>query len=276
MIALLFALVQEGPFSHEVSSASSKDGLAWTHDNVVHLKHASVPSAIATPEGWIRIYFVDAEKPPEHVNCVESKDGGRTFQKTGFAIEKMAQKKSVDPCIVRLEDGRYRLYYYGCRENPDAEGKHSIYSAISKDGIRFTEEKAVFEREGLVDPDVFWTGTQWIMHVFSLSEHGTVVAKSQDGLAFEYAGLLEPRNWGVTKPVTLKDGSFRMYGFDQGAGKQQTIASFTSKDGLKWTKEDGLRLRAPEGKEITDPFVIPLADGSWKMYYKTSAKRKRP
>ena len=53
-----------GPFFHQIYSASSSDGLNWSFDNRMLLDHASVPVAIATPEGKLRIYYVDAAQTP--------------------------------------------------------------------------------------------------------------------------------------------------------------------------------------------------------------------
>lgn len=64
-------------------------------------------------------------------------------------------------------DPEIRLYYYGSNAassggtsvgstKQDAETVHGIYSAISSDGINFTEESGVrFEKAGIADPDVF-------------------------------------------------------------------------------------------------------------------------
>ncbi len=41
-----------------------------------------------------------------------------------------------------------------------------------------------------------------------------------------------------------------------------------SKNGLTWTQEDGVRLTAEPGEQITDPQAVRLADGTWKMVYK--------
>lgn len=278
-VLILFALAQEpgpmdGPYVHEIRSATSRDGLEWKHDGRVIAEHASVPCSIVTPEGKIRIYFVDASNMPETVDCIESTDQGASFHKTDFRIEGLSKHKALDPSIVRLENGKYRLYYFGCAVNPDEAGGHSVFAAISDDGIRFREEKAVFTRDGLVDPDVFWTGKDWLMYVFSLTDGGTVVARSPDGLAFKYVGPLELKRWGTTAPVTLGEGRFRLYAFNQ--GKQSLIRSFLSTDGEKWTQEEGTRLETPEGKEITDPFVVRLKDGTWKMFYKVSPAKRRP
>ncbi len=262
---------QQGPYFHKIYSASSVDGLRWTYDNILLLEHASVPAAILTPQGNIRIYYVDASQMPETTNCAESYDNGKTFVVLGCSIAGLPASKALDPSIVLLQNGQYRLYYYGSAPgDPGTQTSHSIYSAISDDGIHFTHEAQVFSFNGLVDPDVFWTGKEWLMFVFSLTLPGTVVARSDDGLRFEYVGPLSVQGWGTTAPVTLEDGRLRLYAFNQQQPNNQMVASFLSEDGLSWEQELGIRLTAPAGKQITDPFVIKLLDGSWKMIFKIS------
>lgn len=255
-----------GPYLHKIYSASSTDGLNWSFDNRLLLDHASVPAAIVTPEGKIRIYYVDASQTPENTNCAESSDGGMNFTVLGCTIANRANDKALDPSIVLLPDGRYRLYYYASKQNPNTQDRHSIYSAISTDGIHFTQEQEVFSREGLVDPDVFAVGSEWLMYVFSLKEGATIIARSRDGLNFAYVGPLSLQGWGTTAPVKRDDGRWRLYAFYQRGN--QTVASFVSDDALNWTQEAGTRLIAPAGHEITDPFVVRLPDKTWKMFMK--------
>jgi hypothetical protein len=253
-------------------SASSPDGLTWTHDGIVLLEHASVPCAVAMPDGRIRIYYVDANQQPETTNVAESTDGGASFTPLGLTITNMTAFKALDPCVVTLNSGRYRLFYYGSAQNVDQAGEHHVYSAISDDGVSFEAEGEALAYNGLVDPDVFKAGAKkWYMFVFSLTDGTTVVASSKNGRKFTYKQALGLPNWGTTKPVKLSDGTFRLYAFDQRTGK--TFSSFTSTDGLNWTQEAGVRLTAPEGKKMTDPFVIQLPDGSWKMYFKMEDER---
>lgn len=257
---------QAGPYLHKIYSAASADGLTWSFDNRLLLDHASVPAAIVTPEGKLRIYYVDASQAPENTNCAESSDGGLTFTVLGCTIANRANDKALDPSIVLLPDGRYRLYYYASLQNPNTSDKHSIYSAISSDGIHFTQEQEVFSRDGLVDPDVFQVGNEWLMYVFSLKEGATIIARSRDGLNFEYVGPLGLSNWGTTAPVKLDDGRWRLYAFDQRGN--QTVGSFISSDGLNWMQEAGVRFSAPAGWQVTDPFVVRLPDHTWKMVMK--------
>jgi hypothetical protein len=253
-------------------SASSADGLEWRHDGRILLEHASVPAAIALPDGRIRLYYVDASRIPENTNCAESRDQGESFSVLGCTIAGRAGVKAVDPSIVALPDGRFRLYYYASADNPDAPGTHAVHAAISTDGVSFVEEGRVFEYPGLVDPDVFWSGRDWLMFVMALNQ-GTIVARSDDGLSFTYAGPQALDGWGTTAPTRLEDGRLRLYAFDQKGG-QKRVCSFVSEDGLAWTAEPGTRITAPEGKEITDPFVVRLPDASWKMFFKVSEARR--
>lgn len=266
---------QGGPFFHQIYSATSADGLNWTHDGVMLLDHASVPCAIVLQDGRIRLYYVDASTVPEGTNCAESTDGGRSFRALGCKIEKKSSYKALDPSIVQLKDGRFRLYFYASQPDPNTPGPHSIMSAISSDGVNFTEEGEVFSYDGLVDPDVFAVGNKWLMYVFSLKDFKTVIARSKrSGVNFKYVQPLGLEGWGTTAPVKLDDGSFRLYAFNQRGS--QYIGSFISRDGINWTQESGVRLTAPTGKEITDPFVVRLPDGSWKMFFKISADNKPP
>lgn len=258
-----------GPFFHQIYSASSPDGLTWTEDGQMLIDHASVPAAFALPDGRIRIYYVDASQRPENVNCAESTDGGLTYHTLPFQIVGLSSVKAVDPSIVQLPNGRFRLYYYASSNDVGAAGDHSVNCAISDDGVTFYEERHALTYPGLVDPDVFWNGKKWVMFVFSLDDHTTVVAESKKGRVFKRVRPLSLTGWGTTAPVQLDDGRFRLYAFDQVHG-QREIGSFTSTDGFSWTQEPGIRLTAPTGKQITDPFVVHLPDGSWKMVYKLS------
>ena len=264
---------QGGPYVHRVESASSKDGLTFVADGRRLLEHASVPATVALPDGRIRIYYVDASKLPEMANVAESADEGRSFRVLGLEIRNWPKVKALDPAIVRLKDGRWRLFSFACDRDPNHAGPHEIHSAISEDGVHFTAEGLAFAREGLVDPDVWWNGKEWLMYVMSLTDRCTIVARSEDGLHFTYAGPLSLRNWGTTAPIPAGAGQFRLYAFDQRG--QRRVGSFLSADGQEWKPEAGDRLTVGHGHQVTDPFVVKLKDGTWRMFYKTEDSPNR-
>ncbi|MBI4614596.1 MAG: hypothetical protein HY720_13380 [Planctomycetes bacterium] len=273
------ARAQSGPYGHVILSASSADGLEWTLDEGVRVEHASVPCAVVRPsDGAVLLYFVDAaDVGPgkwESANVAVSTDGV-SFEKQGLSIEGRTHERALDPSIVLLPDGRFRLYYFSQGAGRIAENEeHEIHSAVSTDGIRFVEEGVVIRAEGLVDPDVFRCGDAWLMYVFSLRAGGTRIARSDDGTSFRFLEDLGPRDWGTTAPVALGDGRFRLYAFDQRAHTENAVASFVSRDGISWEREPGVRLRAPEGKQFTDPFVV-VWKGGYRMYLKTEATPRR-
>jgi hypothetical protein len=104
-----------------------------------------------------------------------------------------------------------------------------------------------------------------------------VIATSRDGKVFAYRQDLDLPGWGTTAPILLKDGRLRLYAFEQRRRTGNVVRSFISSDGFRWTPEPGDRLRAGEGEQITDPYVIRWKSG-YKMFFKLdpSAGPRRP
>ncbi len=255
-----------GPRAHVVLSASSKDGLAWTLDEGTRLEHASVPCAVVTDDGKVRVYFVDASEAPESANVAESEDGIH-FKKLGLEIKGVPAQKALDPSALLLDGGMYVLYYFSCEANPDAAGSHEVRRAVSEDGVHFEDKGTAFSQEALVDPDVFWWKDRWYMYVFGRGN--TVIATSKDGLEFTYMQDLDLKGWGTTAPIRVGD-KLRLYAFDQRAHEANEVHSFASTDGVSWKEEPGVRLTAAKGEQYTDPQVVRWK-GGYKMYFKRSA-----
>jgi YD repeat-containing protein len=71
----------------------------------------------------------------------------------------------------------------------------------------------------------------------------------------------------VPATIQLPDGQWRMYYASQGE-----IVSATSRDGLTFTNERGIRIERGKPGEfdefgITHPSIVALPDGSYRMYY---------
>src|SRR5436309_130094 len=87
----------------------------------------------------------------------------------------------VEAAIVLTSEGRYRLYYIHFRPKP------TLHSAISDDGISFTEEAgARFEpTTGPNDPTLLRTPSGWTLWTGPLGQNW---ATSTDGLNFTRQG----------------------------------------------------------------------------------------
>jgi hypothetical protein len=267
------AHAQSGPYQHQVHSATSADGLAWTRDAGLRVDHASVPCALADG-GRVFLYYVDADRGPglpESVGCAVSSNG-IDMVKQPFVINGLPTFKAVDPSILKDEAGVFRLYYFGSNAGGDPASEtnaHEIHLATSGDGIHFTEAGTVFTYPGLVDPDVFTFQGNWFLYVFTLGAGGgTIIATSSHGNSFTYAQPLALPGYGTVAPVLLDDGRLRLYAFEQTRPSGNAFVSFTSTDGVNWTAEPGTRLLASTNEQITDPFVVRW-QGGWKMYFKS-------
>ena len=74
--------------------------------------------------------------------------------------------------------------------------------------------------------------------------------------------LLNDLGCGVPNVVRAGDRDFRLYYVRGGAGREHGTYMATSTDGLTWTPTD--TLLTP--KDMVDPSVVKLADGSWLMF----------
>ncbi|MBI5808548.1 MAG: T9SS type A sorting domain-containing protein [Ignavibacteriales bacterium] len=170
---------------------------------------------------------------------------------------------AVDPDVIKLDDGRYRLFYYKgyfVTPPPPNYTVHEIYSAVSNDGVNFTVEGKVFESDNITDPTVIKLndGTYLMACVRGSLD---IFAKSLDGKNFQATGVTI-QNGGIPELVKLDDGSIRL--FYNGPGG--IISSRSTDGGLTWTKENGARLSFSGG--IADPSVIKRADGKWYLFVK--------
>lgn len=263
------------PVNHKIYSASSSDGLNWTPDQKLILDRASAHSAIVTKEGAIRIYYVDGSKTPETTNCAESTDGGLTFSPLNLTITRQTGIKALDPSIVMLKDGRYRLYYF-VETSPPSQPE-GIYSAISTDGVNFTEEGKAFAYSNVVDADVYKVKKEWMMISVRPTGDDAVVSHSRDGVNFEYLKDLQLQGYRPSTPVALvpfKGGGkqFRMYALNTRTGN---IESLISTNGVDFSVEPGTRLARVGDQRLSDPFVLKLPNGTWKMFYRLTQADSR-
>jgi len=143
-----------GQSIHKIYSAISSDGLTFQKEGLRIDSEtsgdngwASVPDAIALPDGRVRIYYVTAAGMEHGIGSAISSDGLNFVKEEGIRIPNL-----VDPALVRIGD-KYVLFAASIDERFAALPK-GIYYIESSDGLNFGEPTAVFQEDNVYDPSV--------------------------------------------------------------------------------------------------------------------------
>ena len=228
-------------------------------------------------------------------------DPGREWIKDRrIAMEAEAPTHAITPNVIRLPNGRYRMYYTALDYGPQAfvDSTARILSAISEDGFDWNREPGarleVFEPEAalrVLCPDVIPLATGGYRMYFEASyaaDRGCRIlsATSPDGVTFEpdpgvrvgddEHACGSPRCIHVEDDAQSGTPSYRLYfhyhpfppqrGLD--AGNQ--ICSAHSFDGLHFEPDQGTRVNQQGEQQfgtVYAPEVIRLGNGSYRMYY---------
>ena len=200
------------------------------------------------------------------------------------------------PDVIPLEDGRFRMYYEGKTEGAGGEVTSAIVSALSPDGLVWEKEPGV--RLGAAngsygaprclyfDPGPGEDGPRYRLYASDFRDHQIVSAVSGDGLHFEMdpgvriARERELEAYEVYAPEVLHlgTGGYRMYyagwvsapEVPAGSKYHGRIFSASSDDGLHWRKDPGICLDNGgqwDAAKASEPCVIDLADGRFRMFY---------
>ena len=189
-----------------------------------------------------------------------------------------------DPFVLRLDDGRYRMYY-AVADAPDPDW-WGMVSWVSGDGLCFTRETG-YRFEGYTlfghwivrNPDgsyrMYWLdqkqgfvnnlGCIAIKSALSTDGGWTFVADSGERLTYSGTGY-EANGIGFGRVILLGDGTFRM--FYSGISDYGRTLSAISSDGLTFTREAGIRLDKLCPAEGNAPMVTPIIDalGSYHAF----------
>src|ERR1043166_9889060 len=109
-----------GPWATRLMLATSQDGLAFKRTNKVLADQTGVPNAMVEQDGRARLYYIDfgngniiaaaIQKGPDDWVYRRVKIEG--LPRASKSIEsRSGSSDPVDPTVVLLPDGRYRLYY---------------------------------------------------------------------------------------------------------------------------------------------------------------------
>ena len=260
---------KNGPYYHDVNTATSTDGLRYSNGATQILNHASVPDAIKLPSGQLVVYAVDgAARSSSGILMAVSDDNGKTWKAGSMRFDASRKGGVADPQITMTDDGKLRLYYVVFPGGPDTPpgqpntGVNKVHSALSSDGINFTQEQGTrFEYAQITDPDIIKIGNTWFM--YAAQGPTQIYATSNDGSSFTYQGTARQRG-SVSKTIALPGGGYRQFYCLDG------ISSAITTDGINWTDE-GINLTPPADKIICDPSPVQVDASNWLMIYKVAA-----
>jgi hypothetical protein len=244
-------------YSHHIRAMDSSDGLSFLKNDTVILDHASVPEAILRPDGEVWVYFISGQPGQHALFIAKQKADGSLETFDCVRIDGVINGNAVDPDIVQMDDGRYRIFFFqGWFVGGRKENVHSFYSASSEDGIHFTLEGKVLEIDGGgTDPTVarFPDGT-WLMALAYTD--GVLLATSDNGETFTLTGQLLPK--GIPELAMFDDGQVRLYI----ASREGLLIHSSNDQGATWTEEKVVPLGG------ADPSLIRLGPSSWRLFYK--------
>ena len=261
-------------------SQDSTTQFVWTVDEGIRLEDASVPNIYRLKDGRLRMYYGGAGG----ILSAISQDGLTFTKESGVRVASDSQGSQEmivsDPAPVMLKDGRIRIYYKGAN-GPGGPGQaiHSIFSAVSIDGL-------IFKKEGIrinsqQTPDGGWAsvpeaillpdGKVRIYYVSNGADvgHGIVYAVSEDGLNYTRDGTVLP---GFVDPaiIRLADGTYLILAvaFPYNSSGKLTdadpgIYSFRSQDGINFYNRELVL----GGEGNIDPAIADMGDGTYRVYY---------
>jgi hypothetical protein len=195
-----------------------------------------------------------------------------------------------DPYVIRLDDGRYRLYY-AVADTPADPDWWGMVSWISSDGLTFAKESG-YRFEGYTlyahcvvrNPDgsyrMYWLdqkqgavnnmGYKAVKSAISTDGGSTFVADPGERLTYSGTGY-ETNGIGGGRVVLLNNGQFRMY--YGGVSDYGRTLSALSSDGLNFTREAGVRLDKLCPPESEAPGIMPVIDALGTFHTFTRAVR---
>lgn len=218
--------------------------------------------------GRYRMYYGWAGQGGTGIKSAISVDGKTWTVETGFRLQGASDKTDREniisgPSVVKMPDGRYRMYYQSSPQNPPNQApKFHVRSAVSNDGLNFTREGVRID----IEPYSKATGLTVAGHgTYFIARDGTyvgifsgnlgnenapsdlIMATSKDGLSFTGFKKLY-QSWHDPIVVRTNQG-YKIYSTYM-AEKQGTAVSA---DGLNWPSEmTTILFQNAKGEKLTE------------------------
>jgi len=262
-------MTEESPiYTHQIYLTYTPDGKTFPDEkeSQLILDHASVADLVIGPDGQLWAYYVNGETGRHGIFAARQTENGDWETLGCVTLNGEFNGNAVDPNIMRLPDGRYRLVYFQgnfVSQTLQPGDPNPIFSAISEDGLHFTVEGQLIAIPGATDPSlVQLPDGSWLLAVTAGGQ--TVFAVSEDGEHFtEFSQPI--REIGIPELFVFPDGSVGLY----------LARMFISNDGGQtWQVAEGVTVPG----NGADPSLVALPEGGYAFSFKrvTGAQQGSP
>lgn len=211
----------------------------WEEEGVVISGNYADADVVETEDGNLRMYYALEPEVPGfegQVYSAISSDGSIWRKEKGIRM-----KWATFPSVIKLSDGRWRMYYQGMSESTREFG---IVSAISHDGLNWIQEEGIRIKLG-----------QEGLHDTKMVASPTVIRLSDGTYIMVYRGSSGKNRFGKTDPKTGEPAPI------------DYLISATSKDGLNWApKAVVVDSRNEEMRDQIDGPELVLDGDKIKLY----------
>lgn len=265
---------RESPGEFRLLTATSSDGKSFRPTGRIVLDQANVPDLVMGENGLVYLYFTGWQTGDKRnvTAAAISPDAGRTwyFKHLSFAGLDANRPGPVDPDMVRLADGTWRLYATTSLDNR----KLGIVSMDSRDGLHFGPAATAFALDtNVIDSTTIFFKGVW--HMFTLDgdkpeQWQATKSGAEFALSRKTVFVADGAGYIASNGIAVNDG-YRLFGFSV---PRKNLRAFFSTDGMTWLAEPGVPLACDpnspvESEYIKDPAVVQLPDGSYLMVYVT-------
>ncbi len=286
-------LVSPGRYSYQIArtDAAFDTRLAYLKEPGIRLDIQSGmeatgvldPAVVRLPGGQLRMYYTGFQRDVAlTLMSALSNDGGLSWIREGSRFQMSATNAGGAASVVRLDDGRLRVYYVA---QPGAQVE--IHSAVTSDGLNFTLEgrrlgpgtpgsyDAVYPTYPFV---VRLPDGRWRMFYAGLdgSRSRILSAVSDDGLTFDRDAGVRVDVGGPYDSIQafaqsvrrLLDGNWEMLYSGQNSSTTRILRA-TSTDGFNWVKDTQVWIEPGVLQEqgVLKPEVVYLPDGTRRILH---------
>ncbi len=260
---------QSALLSHRIYRATTDDGGdSFTAQNNLLLEAASVPDAIIGPDNTTWVYYVSGTTDQHAIWVARLGEDMLLTPIRCITLDNELLFSAVDPDIIRLRDGRYRLFFYS-NFGPPIPGQivpHFIETAVSDDGIHFTREGIILETNGGTDPSALQHSSGTYLLAVPVNDMKMQIATA--GSDNVWTATLQLDTSGIPEMVERENGDVLLL-IGQPGGNSDLKRYLSTDNGATWSQLSNVTpadiQHSPQ--DVNHPGILRRSPTEWDMFY---------